>query len=192
MKSPLLFEAIDFATKAHSGQFRKGSALPYIIHPLGVSKILIEHGYEEHIVISGVLHDTVEDTSVTHKEIADRFGNVISGIVQGLTEPNKNYSWEDRKQHMLELFKTVPTDVLVVSCADKLDNLRSITTDYARLGEEVWKRFHRPKNLQLWYFESTLEIFSARLQDQESQKLIGDIRTEIERLFYRTDSSRSK
>ncbi|NTV47721.1 MAG: bifunctional (p)ppGpp synthetase/guanosine-3',5'-bis(diphosphate) 3'-pyrophosphohydrolase, partial [Chlorobiales bacterium] len=160
MKSPLLFEAIEFATKAHSGQFRKGSALPYIIHPLGVGRILIEHGYEEHIVISGVLHDTVEDTSVTHKEITDRFGNVISGIVEGLTEPNKNYSWEDRKQHMLELFKTVPTDVLVVSCADKLDNLRSITTDYARLGEEVWKRFHRPKNLQLWYFESTLEIFS--------------------------------
>ncbi|NTW48797.1 MAG: bifunctional (p)ppGpp synthetase/guanosine-3',5'-bis(diphosphate) 3'-pyrophosphohydrolase [Chlorobiales bacterium] len=188
MKSPLLFDAIEFATKAHSGQFRKGSALPYIVHPLGVGKILIEHGYGEPVVISGLLHDTVEDTSVTHKDIAERFGNTISSIVEGLTEPDKKYSWEDRKRHTLEVFKSAPPDVLVVSCADKLDNLRSLKTDHARLGDEIWKRFHRPKNLQLWYFESTLEIFSARLKDQESQKLIGEISAEIAELFYRIDS----
>lgn len=192
MKSPLLFEAIEFATKAHSGQFRKGSALPYIIHPLGVSRILIEHGFEEHLAIAGVLHDTVEDTHVTHKEITDRFGKAISGIVEGVTEPDKSYSWEERKHHMLELFKTAPADVLVVSCADKLDNLRSITSDHARLGEEVWKRFHRPRNLQLWYFESMLEIFSDRLHDQQSQKLVEEIRAEFQRLFFPADSNRSK
>lgn len=184
MKSPLLFDAIEFATKAHSGQFRKGSDLPYIIHPLGVGKILIEHGFEESVVISGILHDTVEDTAVTHKDIVDRFGKTISSIVEGVTEPDKKYSWEDRKRHALEVFKTAPSEILLVSCADKLDNLRSLRFDHARLGDEVWKRFNRPKNMQLWYFESSVEIFSGRLKDEESQKLIGEISAEIEQLFY--------
>lgn len=65
----MIFEAIEFATKAHAGQYRKGTGIPYITHPLGVSKILIENGCPEHVIVAGILHDTIEDTPVTFEEI---------------------------------------------------------------------------------------------------------------------------
>ena len=58
----MIFKSIEFAAKAHAGQYRKGTQIPYMIHPLGVAKILIQYDYPEHIVIAGVLHDTIEDT----------------------------------------------------------------------------------------------------------------------------------
>ena len=58
----LLFKAIRVATQAHEGQFRKGSRLPNITHPVNVMKILIEQGCDEEIVAAGILHDTLEDT----------------------------------------------------------------------------------------------------------------------------------
>ena len=59
--SQRIFQAVEFATKAHSGQFRKGTNVPYLVHPLGVCKILIEAGCSEDVVVAGLLHDTVED-----------------------------------------------------------------------------------------------------------------------------------
>ena len=77
----MLFEAIEFATKAHSGQYRKTTKVPYIIHPLGVVKILIDYGCREEVVAAGVLHDTVEDTDVTLGEIHSHFGKNIKSQV---------------------------------------------------------------------------------------------------------------
>ena len=65
----MIFEAIAFATRAHSGDYRKGTRIPYIIHPLHVAKILIESECPEHVVAAGILHDTLEDTRVTFAEI---------------------------------------------------------------------------------------------------------------------------
>ncbi len=56
----MIFKAIEFAAQAHAGHFRKGTKIPYIIHPLAVAKILIENEYSEEIVIAGILHDTIE------------------------------------------------------------------------------------------------------------------------------------
>jgi (p)ppGpp synthase/HD superfamily hydrolase len=58
---PKLFDAIEFATRAHEGQFRKGTRIPFIIHPLSVAKLLIEREFSEEVVIAGLLHDTLED-----------------------------------------------------------------------------------------------------------------------------------
>jgi len=65
----MIFEAIEFATKAHINHFRKGTKVPYIIHPLQVARILIESDCSDHVVIAGILHDTVEDTPVTLDDI---------------------------------------------------------------------------------------------------------------------------
>src|SRR3989304_6852558 len=96
-----IFDAIVFAAKAHACQFRKGTTVPYIIHPVGVARILIEYGCPEDIVIAGLLHDTIEDTAVTLEDIQKEFGDDIAGIVRGATEPNKKDAWEDRKKHTL-------------------------------------------------------------------------------------------
>jgi (p)ppGpp synthase/HD superfamily hydrolase len=60
-----LFDAIEFAVKAHRGQLRKGTTIPYVSHPMEVARILLQAGCSDTIAIAGLLHDTVEDAGVT-------------------------------------------------------------------------------------------------------------------------------
>ena len=183
MKNEKIFEAIKFAVDAHSGQFRKGTEIPYIIHPLGVAKILIENGCSEEVVITGILHDTVEDTTVTLDDIKKHFGERIVKFVEALSELNKEESWESRKKHTINNLKTAPMEVLLVTCADKLDNLEAIQEDYNRYGETVWSRFNRPKSKQAWYYQSIAEILVSRIQDDLSKSFFTKYQSEAKRVF---------
>lgn len=155
-----IFEAIDFAQHAHWGQFRKGTHIPYIIHPLEVMKILSQYTDDENIIIAGILHDTLEDTNITEHDILQHFGADVLSLVKSSTEPEKDKSWEERKQHTIEFLKQNDDKrVLLLSCADKLNNINSIINDYNQIGEELWKRFKRGKEQQKWYYSSLAEIY---------------------------------
>ena len=156
-----ILEAIEFAVRAHMKQLRKGTDIPYVIHPIGVGRILIENNCPEECVIAGILHDTLEDTDVTSEDLAKIFGEEVADIVCGASEPDKDDTWENRKKHTIEYLKTAPDKIKMVSCADKLHNLRSIIEDYSQEGENLWKRFRRGKEGQLWYYESLSEAFKG-------------------------------
>lgn len=161
-----IFDAIDFAQKAHSGQFRKGTHIPYIIHPLEVMKILYQYTDDENILIAAILHDTLEDTEVTENDILQHFGSDVLALVKSATEPEKDKSWEERKQHTLEfLSQTNDQRVLLLTCADKLNNINSIINDYNQIGEELWQRFKRGKEQQKWYYSSLAQIYLSKEKD---------------------------
>ena len=80
-----LGKAIDYATKKHSGQKRL-SGEDYIIHPLTVASILITWKLDIDSIIAAVLHDTVEDTEASLKEIESSFGKTVSFLVDGVTK----------------------------------------------------------------------------------------------------------
>src|SRR3989339_205196 len=142
----LIFKAIEIATKTHAGQFRKSTRIPYIVHPLNVAKILATNNATTEQIIAGILHDTVEDTELTLQEIKNQFGNNIAEIVEGCSEPNKDDTWENRKQHTIKFLKTAYFDIKIVSCADKLNNITDMNDDYLILGEEFWNRFNSSKD----------------------------------------------
>ena len=180
-----IFEALVFATQAHSEvrQCRKGTTVPYIVHPLGVATILLEHGCSDAVVISGLLHDTVEDTNVTLEQVKQKFGPKVARLVCGLSEPDKSDSWENRKRHTIEYLAHAPSDLVLISLADKLDNIRAIRQDQARLGEEVWKRFNRPRRDQKWYFESLASVFHKRLRGTPVAPLAREFHQEVRNTF---------
>lgn len=183
-KSNIVFDAIRFAVRAHTGHYRKGSArIPYIVHPLGVAKILIEHGFSDNVVVAGVLHDTVEDTHITLGQIRLEFGVRVAKLVEGASEPNKSDSWKNRKRHTIEHLKTASLDLLYVTCADKLDNVRSMVQDYQKLGDKIFDRFNQPKSEQKWYYTSLREVFLLRAQDSRSTLLFNEYSKEVENLF---------
>ena len=62
-------KAIDFATKVHEGQYRKGTDRPYIVHPMEVGKIVSTMTQDEEIISAAILHDTIEDTGVTYEDL---------------------------------------------------------------------------------------------------------------------------
>jgi (p)ppGpp synthase/HD superfamily hydrolase len=187
MSDAILFDAIEFATNAHKGQLRKGSRLPYIYHPLAVGRILLEAGYETDIVIGGILHDTVEDTQVTIEEIASLFGERVAALVAGASEKNKADTWENRKRETIEKLDTADLGVCAVSCADKLDNIRSIRADIDVIGEEVWKRFKRSKESQKWYYTRLVPVFERRLTGEPHASLAALFRLETEKVFGRSN-----
>ena len=153
--------AKDFAKKAHQHQKRKNSDEPYVEHPIRVAKVLQDAGYSEEVIIAGLLHDTVEDNpDVTIAEIEEKFGKKVADIVAQHTE-NKSLSWEERKEHTIEVVKTASIEVKALIIADKLDNLKSLKQQYDVIGEEVWKVFKRGKEKQKWYNCSIVDAIST-------------------------------
>ena len=183
-KKCTIFYAIEFAAKAHAGQYRKSTKIPYIVHPLGVGKILIENGCATKIVIAGILHDTIEDTSVTLNAIRQKFGPQVGRIVKHVSEHDKSDTWENRKKRTIEHIRNRnPMDALLVECADKLDNIRAIRNDYAKLGNKLWCRFNRSKQDQKWYYQSLAKAFMSRSKGASKKSLFKEFSNEVKAVF---------
>lgn len=158
----MLDTAIELAARAHRGQLRKGTDVPYIAHPFGVGLILARAGYDEEVIIAGILHDTVEDTDVTLERVEETFGARVAAIVRGCSEPDKDLPWEDRKHHTIEQLATASIEVQAVTCADKLHNVRSLMAALREEGPGVWARFNRGREQQAWYYRGLAEVFRRR------------------------------
>ncbi len=154
-------EAIEVAAEAHQGQYRKGTNTPYITHPYAVGLILMETGCAEAVIIAGILHDTVEDTDLTLEFIREHFGDAIANIVDGCSE-DKALRWRARKTERIEALRTASPEICIVTCADKLHNLRTIISEYDLIGDAVWDRFHGGVEDQAWYYRSILGAIADR------------------------------
>ena len=86
----LLNQAIIFATKAHEVQFRKGTKIPYILHPMEAAAIVGTMTTDDEIVAGAVLHDVVEDTKTTVEEIKELFGERVASLVASESEDNRS------------------------------------------------------------------------------------------------------
>jgi (p)ppGpp synthase/HD superfamily hydrolase len=179
----ILFDAIEFAMHAHRGHFRKGTRIPYIVHPLNVGRILLEYGCSEVVVIAGILHDTVEDTPIAIEDIRARFGVEVANLVSCVSEPNKSDTWENRKRHTLTSLESATEDVLLLSLADKLDNIRSIRRALEWEGDAVWSRFNRPMDAQTWYYRNLVDVFQQRVTEEPGLSLTKQLQVEVEQVF---------
>jgi (p)ppGpp synthase/HD superfamily hydrolase len=179
----MIFKAIEYAAEAHRGQLRKGTQIPYIFHPMSVAKMLLEHNCPEHLVVAGLLHDTIEDTPVTADDIRREFNDEVAALVTGASERDKKDTWENRKKETLEHLSTASHDLLILSCADKLDNIRSIHRDYKQMGEKLWERFHRSRDKQEWYYTRLAHLFQQRLPEFESFPLAEEFIKEVSEVF---------
>lgn len=168
--------AIEIATKAHEGQFRK-TGEPYIIHPLAVQKILEEWGMDEDTIIAGILHDTVEDTALTLDDIKKEFGESVAFLVDGVTKlSTARNGMRDidtylpaTKDNFLRLMIALGDDirVLIIKLADRLHNLRTLSA--------------LPPDKQKKIAKESLEVF-APLADRLN---MGRLRVEMADLAFR-------
>lgn len=165
-----LNKAIVFATKAHEGQFRKGTNIPYILHPLEAAAIVGTITQDDEILAGAVLHDVIEDTNTTINEIKDLFGERVAELVASESENKRENeaaesTWKIRKLETLEHLQTAPIDVKIITLGDKLSNMRAINRDYNKIGDELWSRFNqKDKNEHYWYYSSIAQCL-AELAD---------------------------
>jgi (p)ppGpp synthase/HD superfamily hydrolase len=162
-RGPRFGRAFVFAAEKHAGQTRKASTIPYIAHLMGVASLVLEFGGDEEMAIAALLHDVVEDCGGVPmlKEVRRRFGARVAKIVDGCTDSftDPKPPWRERTETYLRHLKKADAETRLVSAADKLNNVRSILSDYREVGESIWSRFNGGREGTLWYYRSLLEEF---------------------------------
>ena len=196
MTTLLRNRALNFAARAHRDQLRKGTketpdpyahneviglGVPYIAHVAGVGMLLLEHGAPEELVAAGILHDVLEDTSVTYDMLTEAFGVTVAELVQAESEPDKNLPWRERKEQTLIHLRSAPLDVRLIAAADKLHNVQSMMLDLELIGLELWNRFNAPFDEQAWYYYGVSR--AVRGDDPEAHPLFAQLERAVGTVF---------
>ncbi len=126
----LLRRSYAFAAERHAGQLRR-SGEPYVVHPLGVARVIADLRLDVPSVCAALLHDCVEDTSATLEDIRRLFGPEIQALVDGVTKLGQ-ISWNTREERQAENFRKMllamarDIRVILVKLADRVDNMRTL------------------------------------------------------------------
>ncbi len=132
--------AYEYARAAHGEQRRKDGSL-YITHPLATAKIIAEMGLDEESIMAGLLHDVIEDTGVTHEEVAKRFGSDVAEIVEGVTKLSRipfSSKEEEQMENLRKMLLAMAKDirVILIKIADRLHNMRTMEYQSAEKQRE--------------------------------------------------------
>jgi (p)ppGpp synthase/HD superfamily hydrolase len=172
---PRFLRAFEFAAEKHKNQTRKASTIPYIAHLMGVASLVLEAGGDEDLAIAGLLHDVVEDCGGAPmlKEVRRRFGARVAKVVEGCTDADTypKPPWRARKEKYIRHLKLADADTKLVSAADKLNNVRSILSDYRAIGESVWSRFNGGREGTLWYYRTLRDVFLRHRSNRITREL---------------------
>src|SRR5436853_1094252 len=167
----LIRKAYEFSQKYHAGQTR-ASGEPYLVHPLEVALVLAEMKMDPVAIAAGLLHDSVEDTSVTIVDIRKEFGEQVAHIVEGVTKisaidfaTREEQQAENLRKMMLAMVDDIR--VVLIKLADRLHNMRTLE--------------HLPEDRRHKIAEETLEIYAPIA----NRLGMGKIRGELEDLGFR-------
>lgn len=181
-------DALTLASRAHRTQQRKGSDVPFIVHPVHVSVLLLRHGFAEDAAIAGLLHDVVEDQDVTLEEIETRFGARVAEMVAAVTEQKKDDEgnlrpWEVRKQEALDHLHHADPEILAIKAADVIHNTRGLAREVRQRGPSIWRFYRRGADESLWYYRGVATLVGKRLRPHpladELDQAVGDLEAAV-------------
>lgn len=130
--APLVLKAMQFAEKAHHGQKRKGSGLPYFYHPITVAIIVASFKQSRHLselLCAACLHDTLEDTNLTFEEIAQEFTHLVASLVQELTNDEEEIARIGKLEYHKKKLVGISSYALYLKLADRLHNVSDQPSD---------------------------------------------------------------
>ncbi len=175
--------AIVVTLAAHAGQLRRGSPVPYAVHPLHAAFMLARLGLSETAIQAALLHDVVEDCpSWTLARLESEFGAAVASIVEQLTE-DKSRTWEQRKRAGIERVASMTPDALAVKAADKLHNLASLARElqHTQDVDEFWGRYRGGRERTLAIAGELSSLLAPLVPAALGEALLASYR-ELERL----------
>ena len=163
----LMDRAIVFATRAHSGTYRKGTKIPYIVHPIEAAAIVATMTDDPDMIAAAVLHDVVEDTDATLEEIRFFFNERIAKLVEAESEDKRKdlppqETWMVRKMETFNFLRyEADRDAKILALADKLSNMRAVHRDQNTIGDKLWERFNeKSKEKHGWMYRQVADALS--------------------------------
>lgn len=188
----LINRAYVFASHAHAGQTRF-SGEPYLTHPLAVAGILASLKMDEATIVTGLLHDTVEDTHVSMAVIEQHFGKDIANLVDGVTKIGKihfNSSEQKQAENFRKMILATAQDirVLIVKLADRLHNMRTLGFMADRKREMISQetiQIYAPLAHRLgihWIKQEMEDLAFAHLDHDAYQALLDEMKERLEDL----------
>ncbi len=165
----LLAKAHRLMLKAHGKQVRKTDGSPYVVHPMMVAKKLARLGFSDEVIAAAFVHDVLEDTDYSEKQLRQELGDKVVDIILPLTE-DKSLEWEKRKEKYINDVKNANSETKAVSIADKIHNLESIIETHKTMGANIWTKFNRGKEQKMWFEHEMLKA----LQESWDHPLIAE------------------
>lgn len=173
-------KAIDYANNAHIGQ-KRASGESYIIHPLAVADVLTKIKADTATICAGILHDVVEDTSKTIKDIEKEFGKDVANIVSGVTKTQQIYSSKEefKAENLRKMLLASAKDprVMLVKLADRMHNMHTLKhlrpDKQKRIATETME-IYAPiaEKLGMWRMKGRLEDLSLRYIEPETYQIL--------------------
>ena len=178
----IIYQSLVIAYNGHDGQMRK-SGEPYIYHPIEVAKIVAEDiGLDYVSIASAILHDVVEDTSITLDDLNESVGLDISRIVDGLTKIStlkKNEDYSVQAENYRKMLLTLHNDirVILIKTADRLHNMRTIdflskAKQDQMASESLYIYAPLAHRVGLYNIKNELEDLSLRILETQKYNLI--------------------
>jgi (p)ppGpp synthase/HD superfamily hydrolase len=179
---PRFSMGLAYATTIYGGQTRKGSAVPYISHPLAVASLTLEHGGNEDEAIAALLHDAAEDHGGASRirDIDAHFGQQVAYIVEQCTDTSvlPKVPARQRREAFFRLLLDTNESVLLVSASERLHNLRAVVTGLRVNGSSWWERYNiEPPKMEgtLWYYGEYLRVFRLLAEKVRASDLTNQL-----------------
>ncbi len=168
MYSYRIEQAIRAAAVLHKDQLRKGSMpFPYVTHLVATSFTLLDYTHDEDIIISALLHDTLEDTDYTLDELQEDFGSRVREIIETVTEPKstskQKISWHEKKNIYAKQLKKGPIEAVMVAAADKIHNFRTLVEDYYDAHDRFIQDFGNNFDERIEAYQNIANVINNRL-----------------------------
>ena len=188
--------AFAFAAKHHDRQVRRGTRLPYLTHPANVAVILTRYGRDEQTVVSGILHDVIEDCvrdgytrDTLEQRLGDKFGQEVLDTVLAVTERQVDeegieLSSDERKDDYLARLAAASERALWVCAADKIHIGSTILADLMRTldADSVWSRFAAGRSGTVRWYRRVYERLRELEFDAPIMEELRDVAGELERV----------
>lgn len=171
MYSYRIEQAIRAAAVLHKNQLRKGSMpFPYVTHLVATAFTLMDYTEDEDVIISALLHDTLEDTDYTIDELQEDFGGRVREIVEAVTEPKSingaRLSFKERKLAYANQLKKGPLEAVQIAAADKMHNFRTTVEDYTGATNRFIEDFGKNFDERLEVYQVIANVINNRLEGQ--------------------------
>jgi (p)ppGpp synthase/HD superfamily hydrolase len=179
--------ALKLSAKLHQGQSRKDAdKTPFSMHPVAVMTIVANYTSDEDVLVAALLHDVLEDVKLPYPQkeemLRTQFGARVLDIVRGVSEDkdpmeakDEKVGWKERKQKYLDTLAASSEESVLVSAADKIHNLMSMSSSLQVEGESFWQRFNSPSDIKLWFYEECLKVVQSKTKSPIAQELAEKI-----------------